>query len=332
MSGKILLAFKVFLYLCFTLKIISSSTTQSIETYSRAYTDKCTAIVVGRLATKDGSTMTTHTADCAECDWRINKVPSQTYHSGALRPIYLITGAYPRQVRDDRGKTWSPDNLENIPVLRPQWERMRGDIIGYIPQVEHTFALIEGMYGIMNEHQVAIGESTCAAKLWAAPKGDIGKGRALLEASELSQIALERSRTAREAIRTMGELAVQYGFYSADWSITPLFGENLPKGEGGEALTVIDPEEAWMFHIIPDDTGSSAIWVAQRVPDSHISVVSNGFVIGDVDPNSPDFLYSPNLWSVARRLGWWSPSESPLLNFKKTYAPERYHPNYVNQR
>lgn len=315
-----------------TLQSVFGGASDSTYDVSRAYSDKCTAIVAGRLATKDGSTMTTHTADCAECDWRINKVPARSHPAGSLRPIYLITGAYPRQVRTDRGQTWSPEFLEDMPMLRPEWEKMRGDILGYIPQVEHTFALIEGMYGIMNEHQVAIGESTCAAKLWAAPIGHGENGRALLEASELSQIALERARTAREAIQIMGDLAVQYGFYSADWSITPLFGENLPKGEGGEALTVIDPDEAWMFHIIPDDTGTSAVWVAQRVPDDHVSVVANGFVIGDVDPSSQDFMFSANLWSAAERLGWWSAEESPLLNFKRTYAPERYHPNYVNQR
>ena len=99
-------------------------------------------------------------------------------------------------MRDDRGVTWSPANLENMPVYRPQWEKMRGDIIGYIPQTPHTYALIEGMYGIMNEHQVAIGESTCASKLWAPPAVVAG-GRAIMEASELSQSGLERGRRQR---------------------------------------------------------------------------------------------------------------------------------------
>ena len=61
---------------------------------------------------------------------------------------------------------------------------MRGEIIGYIPQVEHTYAYIEGLYGITNEFQVSIGESTCAAKLYAAPIGPSGNGFALLEASK----------------------------------------------------------------------------------------------------------------------------------------------------
>ena len=118
----------------------------------------------------------------------------------------------------------------------------------------------------MNEHQVAIGESTCAARFWSAPI--TAGGKALLEVRQLSQIALERTTTARDAIKLMGSLAEKYGFYAADWS-----GGDASKGEGGEALTVVDKTEAWIFHILADDTGSSAIWVAQRVPDDHVSII-----------------------------------------------------------
>jgi hypothetical protein len=198
--------------------------------------DKCTAIVVGKAASQTGSPMTTHTADCAECDWRVNKVPARDWPAGSMRPIYLLTGSYPRQVREDRGYTWSKANLErDMPQLK-NWENMENaTIIGYIPQVPHTYELIEGMYGIMNEHGVAMGESTCAARLTAKPVS--AGGFALLEVSELSQIALERSKTAREAILTMGQLAEQYGYYSAEWEESP-FGEGFLLGEGGEALTV----------------------------------------------------------------------------------------------
>ena len=151
--------------------------------------------------------MTTHTADCFECDWRVNIVPAKDYPEGSMRPIYLLTGAYPRQVRNDRGVTWSVDNLEDgtgledvvlnnnneekikvngIDYVKPE-NTMKSEwlnvfektIIGYIPQVTHTYAVFEGMYGIMNEYQVAMGESTCASKLFAAPIG-FG-GHALLE-------------------------------------------------------------------------------------------------------------------------------------------------------
>lgn len=181
----------------------------------------------------------------------------------------------------------------------------------------------------MNEHQVAIGESTCASNLFAAPVS--AGGKALLEVSELSQIGLERGRTAREVILIMGSLAEQYGYYSAEWD-TGKYGEAYAMGEGGEALTVVDKDEAWMFHIIPDDTGASAIWVAQRVPDDHIAAVANSFVIREVIADHPDFLYSSNLWSVATKLGWYDPSKGENLNFLKTYSPQRYHPSYANYR
>lgn len=89
--------------------------------------------------------MTSYNMDCAECDWRVNKVPARDWPEGAQRPIYLLTSSYPRQVRTDRGYTWSPENLEDLPQ-KPQWEQMTGTIIGHIPQVRHTYALIEGYY------------------------------------------------------------------------------------------------------------------------------------------------------------------------------------------
>lgn len=96
-------------------------------------------------------------------------------------------------------------------------------------------------------------------------------------------------------------------------------------------MTVVDREEAWMFHIIPDDTGASAVWVAQRVPDDHITIVANGFVIREVQKDSDDFMYSENLWDVAQRKGWWSESDG-LLDFKATYGAIRSRPNYSNRR
>jgi hypothetical protein len=72
-------------------------------------------------------------------------------------------------------------------------------------------------------------------------------GLALFEVSELTQVAMERAKTAREAIQLMGNLATQYGFYSADWESTSPDYPNNVMGEGGEALTVVDPTEAWVI-------------------------------------------------------------------------------------
>ncbi|CAM9296526.1 unnamed protein product, partial [Ectocarpus fasciculatus] len=299
--------------------------------------DRCTTIAVGPGATVDGSSMNTYNADCSECDFRVNKVPAKDWAPGSLRPVYQTYSPYPARVRNDRGHTWRADNLEDLPQ-REEWEDYAPSqtILGYIPQVNHTYALFEGMYSIMNEHQVGMGESTCAAKLWAAPAGykGIKNGTALLEINELSQIALERSRTAREAIQIMGDLAMQYGYYSCAWDVSflpEILQMPYAEGEAGEALTVIDPYEAWMFHISADDTGSKAIWAAQRLPDDHIAVCANTFVIREIDPDSDDFMYSDNLWSVAKKMGWWDESMGKL-DFLKTYAPQRYHPNYSTKR
>jgi hypothetical protein len=67
----------------------------------------------------------------------------------------------------------------------------------------------------------------------------------------------------------MGDLAVKLGYYSAEW-----VGGDESRGEGGEALTVIDKDEAWVFHVTSDDTGASAVWVAQRVPDGEVGIAS----------------------------------------------------------
>ena len=89
---------------------------------------------------------------------------------------------------------------------------------------------------------------------------------------------MERCKTARCAVQLMGDLAVEYGFYGAVWKGDPFTVE----GEAGEAMTVTDKTESWMFHIIGDDTGKSAVWLAQRVPEGHVTVVANGFVIKEV--------------------------------------------------
>ena len=128
----------------------------------------------------------------------------------------------------------------------------------------------------MNEHQVGIAESTCSAVFSASPINS--GGRALLSINALSQIAMERARTSREAVQIMGSLAEKYGFYGAHDSF-----------EGGaESLIVTDPKEAFVFHILAGPSvaenlssgtkvehKAGAIWVAARVPDDSVAVVAN---------------------------------------------------------
>lgn len=271
--------------------------------------------------------MTTHTADCADCDFRINKVPAADWPAGSERTLYQYKGSYPATVTQDRGKTWHPDNLEGSPEQIAEWKEFETSLVtGRIPQVAHTYALYEAGYGIMNEHQLAIGESTCASWLYAPPTS--AGGQAQVEVRELSKLALERTRTAREAIQLMGDLATSLGYYSADWS-----GGDLSMGEGGESLQVVDPMEAWVFHVTSDDTGTSAVWAAQRVPDGEVSVVANQFVIRQIDTSSDDFMYSANIFEVATRAELWSKEvDGPVLDFTKTFSPPRMHSPYATRR
>lgn len=96
---------------------------------------------------------------------RLGKLPAKDYPKGSMRPVYGEYSQYPRYIREDRGPTWSKENLEMKPKgLKEMWMEGKTPILGYIPQVAHTYAVIEGEYGFMNEHQVSMGESTCAVR------------------------------------------------------------------------------------------------------------------------------------------------------------------------
>jgi dipeptidase len=229
------------------------------------------------------------------------------FEEGVLRPIYWDTEDYPRFVGKNRGSDYYPKPGQNL-----------SEPIGYIPQVRHTFAYYDATYGVMNEHQVAIGESTCSGVFGALAKGH--GGQALMSVDELSKIAMERTTSAKEAVLLMGDLAFKHGFYGAG------------QFEGGaESLLVGDPGDAWIFHILPDPTGTSAIWVAQHVPEDHAAAVDNMFVIRAVDlDDKENFLGSPNLHSVAQAKGWWKPGE--VFDFTKIYSDGEYVSKYYSGR
>jgi dipeptidase len=279
-------------------------------------------MIVAPGGSKDGGTMTSHTDDCMECDFRISKVPAADHEAGSVRDIYGYRAAYPRWLGYGRGETYEPENTDFD--IYP-WKVGEGAFApdGSIPQVEHTYAYIDGGYGIMNEHQLSIGESTCGARITALsiPEG----GQALVEAAELTRIAMERCATAVCAVQTMGDLAVKYGYHGADATF----------GEGGESLQVIDPNDAWVFHIVADDTGTSAVWVAQRVPHGHMAVVANQFIIREVDlEDKENFMGSSNILEVAERAGLWdSKTQGKKVDFTAAFALDRRHLSpYANLR
>ena len=195
-----------------------------------------------------------------------------------------------------------------------------------IPQVPHTFQYYEETYGALNEKQLGISESTCSGVFGAAPRGieypDYGTGKACFSVDSLTQIAMERHSKARDAIKEIGALSEKMGFY----------GAGLFEGTA-ESLIVTDTEEAWIFHILPDPTGTSAIWAAQRVPDDSFAVVPNVFIIREIDPHDEDnFMYSNSVYFVATELGWFDYDDGKLLDFTATYSDGEYSHKFYSGR
>jgi dipeptidase len=186
--------------------------------------------------------------------------------------------------------------------------------IGQIPQVRETYAYWDFDYGVQNEMGLAIGESTCTAKTvgWPVTPGiSYGYNRAGIE--DLSKIALERCATARCAVKTMGPIAVEMGFYSAD-SGDPA----APSYSGSsEALVIADSEELWIFNVMTGKNNASAIWAAQKVPSDHVVAVGNSFTIRKMKLNDPEenFLHSPGVTDLAEEMGWWKATDDEVGTF-----------------
>jgi len=259
--------------------------------------DGCTVVLVGKAASADGSVISTHTCDCGVCDWTWRYVPPADHEEGAKRRIYEIP----------QFETVHPD--EGL-----RWERLEHRYTGLeIPQPKHTFGYLHGMFGYMNDNQVAFGESTigCRRQLnnnTPAPKFDI---------TMLTLIAMERATTARHAIEIMGELAEKYGY---------------GKSDSGEMLAVSDPNEIWLFEIMPvgplwtPETGQlGAVWCAQRLPDDHMSVCPNESRIGEINLNNKEyFMASKNVISFAVDMGLYDPDSGKPFNWKRAYSPSDY--------
>jgi len=258
------------------------------------FAEGCTVIMVGKGASTDGSTIATHTCDCGTCDWTWRHVPAADHKPGEMRRIYHI----------NQYKTWPPE--EGL-----KWDLYKRDFTGLeIPEVPHTYAYHHGMFGYMNDQQLAIGESTigCVRKLHnptPTPAFDI---------TMLTLIAMERCRTAREAILLMGSLAEKYGY-----------GYN----DHGEMLAVHDPNEVWVFEIVPvgplwtPQSGKpGAVWCAQRVPDDHVSVCPNESRIGEIDLSNKDyFMASEHVVSFAIEQGLYDPASGKPFSWKRAYSP-----------
>lgn len=270
----------------------------------------CTTMIFTKGATADGSTMVTHSDDDELSDQRIIFIPAQTHAAGSKRGVVDGTNAcYPRLVSKLRGPGYDTAGWPETPL------------IGEIPQVAQTYAYFDGNYGIMNEHNLMFGECTNGAKFEPnhVTEADAKKTNShcrLFYSAELSRVALERCRTAREAVELMGSLIDQYGYFST-----------------GETLLVGDEQEAWVFEMcaLPDEEYHSA-WIAQRVPDGTVFVAANEFRIRQITPGNPDQIFSKLLLPGLKKLGWDVLSDG-LVDWLPSVSPGEYnHPYYSLRR
>ena len=263
----------------------------------------CTTMLITKNATADGSILVAHSDDDEVGDQRIIYVPAMDHPKGSKRPVYPDGNAtYPRYVGKSRGPGY---DIPDYPPTQP---------IGYIDQVPHTYAFFDANYGIINEHQLALGECTNAANVDTTLTTDT-KDR-LFCIGELSRIALERCKKAREAIALIGELADEYGYNG--W---------------GETLLIADTEEGWVFEICNPPNGRGAIWVAKKVPDGEVFVAANEFRIREVMQDDPNIMYSKQLFPIAKKQGWWDPKSKKPLDWLTSVSPGEYnHPYYCLRR
>ncbi|HPW17622.1 MAG TPA: C69 family dipeptidase [Candidatus Aminicenantes bacterium] len=249
--------------------------------------DSCTSILVGRGASVDGSTMTSHSCDSGTDRTWMAIVPNARHKPGETAKVY-------HESKRTKGPN-DPDRLET----------------GEIPQVAETYAYLDAAYPIMNEHQLAIGETTIGSRR------ELVSDKGLIDAPELYRLVLERARTAREAIRVADELTRAHGYN--DW---------------GECLTFADPREVWHFEIHGPGKGRiGAVWAAQRVPDDEIGVSANAGRIREIDLANPEFfMASGNVHALAEEMGFWSKASGKPFEFCYAYNPDSRTSLYCRRR
>lgn len=224
--------------------------------------DACTSFLVGKKASADGSVMITYAADS-------HNLYGELYHWPAAK--------------------WPKGSMLEI----REWDSNKP--LGKIPQVEETYNVV----GNMNEHQVAITESTFGGR----PELEDSTG--IMDYGSLIYVALQRAKSAREAIHIMTSLVKEHGYYSS-----------------GESFSVADKNEAWIMEMIGKGVGNKgAVWVAIRIPDDCISAHANQSRIQQIPfDDKENCMYSPDVVSFAREKGYFNGKDKDF-SFTKAYCP-----------
>ncbi len=179
--------------------------------------------------------------------------------------------------------------------LREVHEWDSGKFLGRIRQAPVTYHVV----GNMNEHQVSIAETTFGGRK------ELVDPEAKVDYGSLMYIALERARTAREAIQVMTDVVAEYGYASS-----------------GESFSIADPNEAWILEMVGKGKGrKGAVWVARRVPDGFVSAHANHARIRTFPLDEPKTtLYAKDVVAFAREKGWFQGKDEEF-SFADAYAP-----------
>ena len=222
----------------------------------------CTNFLVTRGASVNGATMITYAADAHFLYGELYYRPAADHPAGSMTKIY-------------------------------EWDT--GKFLGEIKQVSHTYSVV----GLMNEHQLAIGETTYGGH------PELVDTTGIIDYGSLMFLALQRAKTAREAIQVMGDLMAEYGYCSF-----------------GESFSIADKNEVWIMDLIgkgPGNTG--AVWVARRIPDGYVSAHANQARITTFPLDDPEnCIYAEDVISFAREQGYFDAKEKDF-SFSDTYAP-----------
>lgn len=187
--------------------------------------------------------------------------------------------------------------------MLPIYEWDSGKYLGEIPQATHTYSVV----GNMNEHQLVIGETTFGGR------EEFVDTTAIMDYGSLMFVALQRAKTAREALSLIDHLMQEYGYASS-----------------GESFSIADPDEVWIMEVMPKaprynkkgkNLNKGAVWVAKRIPEGHISAHANQARISTIDFDDPDnCLYSRDVISHAREQGIFAGKDAEF-SFCEVYAP-----------
>ena len=224
----------------------------------------CTNLLVGKKASKNGEAYLTYSADSYGMYGRLLHYPASKHAPGTMRRI----------VDGDTHK-----------------------YLGEIPEAPVTYNVV----GNINEHQVAITETTFGGRHELAPKDPMGG----IDYVSLMALGLQRAKTAREAIKVMTDLVARYGYSSE-----------------GESFSIADPNEVWIMEMIgKGDEKKGAVWVAVRIPDDCISAHANQSRIHKFDlKDKKNVMYAKDVIKFARQKGYFNGKDADF-SFSDAYSP-----------